>query len=209
MRRIQLSPVIEASFLALALLATSCGEGNEPAARRSLSKGTAVIATSYTVGGTVTGLSGAAVVLQNNGADDLSLSADGPFTFATALADGSAYAVTVLTQPGPTFCTVASGSGTIVGADVIDVTVTCAPISCGGIWSGNCVVNELTGLLTGDCWSVDTCFTRAVLLLSRRRAKLSALRHILRAHCRQHLVQLLASAKDRTFAFEYYYYNWR
>jgi hypothetical protein len=141
------------------MLGTSCGQGNGPAAQRFLPNGTAVVAASYTVGGTVTGLSGAAVVLQNNGADDLSLSADGPFTFATALADGSAYAVTVLTQPGPTFCTVASGSGTIAGADVADVTVTCIPISCGGFWGGYCVVNELTGLLTGDCWSVESCFT--------------------------------------------------
>ncbi len=116
MRRIQLSPVIGSSFLALAMLGTSCGQGNGPAAQRFLPKGAAVVAASYTVGGTVTGLSGAAVVLQNNGADDLSLSADGPFTFATALADGSAYAVTVLTQPAPTLlCTVASGSGTIAG----------------------------------------------------------------------------------------------
>jgi hypothetical protein len=142
------------------MLGTSCGQGNGPAAQRFLPNGTAVVAASYTVGGTVTGLSGATVVLQNNGTDDLSLSVDGPFTFATALADGSAYAVTVLMQPAPTLlCTVASGSGTIAGADVADVTVTCAPISCGGIWTGNCVVNELTGLLTGECWSVDTCFT--------------------------------------------------
>ncbi|MCS6972224.1 MAG: hypothetical protein NZL89_04295, partial [Leptospiraceae bacterium] len=37
----------------------------------------------YTVGGTVTGLSGT-LVLQNNGGDDLILTADGNFTFATA-----------------------------------------------------------------------------------------------------------------------------
>src|SRR5260370_1956741 len=160
MRRIQLSPVIGSSFLALAMLGTSCGQGNGPAAQRFLPKGAAVVAASYTVGGTVTGLSGAAVVLQDNGADDLSLSADGPFTFATALADGSAYAVTVLTQPAPTLlCTVASGSGTIAGADVADVTVTCAPISCGCIWTRNCVVNELTALLTGACLTAVTCFT--------------------------------------------------
>ena len=36
----------------------------------------------YSVGGTVSGLSGT-VVLQDNGGDDLSVSANGPFTFAT------------------------------------------------------------------------------------------------------------------------------
>jgi uncharacterized delta-60 repeat protein len=78
----------------------------------------------YAVGGTVTGLSGT-VVLQNNGADDLSLTANGPFVFATMLADGSAYDVTVLTQPAGQFCSMANGSGTIDGADVGDVEVTC------------------------------------------------------------------------------------
>ena len=54
----------------------------------------------FTLGGTLTGLaSGASVTLQNNGGDDLSLTADGGFSFATALTDGSAYSAAVLTQP--------------------------------------------------------------------------------------------------------------
>ena len=53
----------------------------------------------FTVGGTVSGLSGT-VVLQDNGADNLTVTANGPFTFATALAPGAAYAVTVKTNPG-------------------------------------------------------------------------------------------------------------
>ena len=52
----------------------------------------------YTVGGTVSGLSGT-VVLQDNGGDNLSVSANGSFTFATALASGAAYGVTVKTNP--------------------------------------------------------------------------------------------------------------
>ena len=52
----------------------------------------------YTVGGTLTGLVGA-VVLQNNAGDDLTLSGDGATTFATPVADTTAYAVTVLTHP--------------------------------------------------------------------------------------------------------------
>lgn len=49
----------------------------------------------FTVGGTVSGLVGTGLVLQNNGGDDLALSADGPFTFATVVGNGAAYAVTV------------------------------------------------------------------------------------------------------------------
>ncbi len=71
----------------------------------------------YTVSGTVSGLSGT-LVLQNNGVDDLTLTADGAFTFATALVDGSAYDVTVLTQPVGQICTITAGSGTLAGADV-------------------------------------------------------------------------------------------
>lgn len=160
MRRIQLFLVTGISLLALAMLGTSCGQGNETAAQRPLPKGTAVVAASYTVGGTVTGLSGNQMLLWNNtpGTDGLNLFADGPFTFALALVDGSTYAVTVATRTTIT-CAVANGSGTISGANVTDVTVTCtpAPITCGGYFSGSCVVDDLTGLLTGECWSVETC----------------------------------------------------
>src|SRR6267154_816732 len=53
----------------------------------------------YTIGGTVSGLSGSGLVLQNNAGNDLALSASGAFTFSTAVATGGAYAVTVKTQP--------------------------------------------------------------------------------------------------------------
>jgi hypothetical protein len=82
----------------------------------------------YTVGGTVSGLTGT-VVLQNNGGDSLSISANGPFTFPTRLGLGASYNVTVSTQPMGKTCTVANGSGSIgdgyTGADVTNVTVIC------------------------------------------------------------------------------------
>src|SRR5579863_1794671 len=53
----------------------------------------------YTVGGTVSGLSGGGLVLQDNSGDNLAVSANGGFTFATHVASGSTYSVTVLTQP--------------------------------------------------------------------------------------------------------------
>jgi hypothetical protein len=55
--------------------------------------------TSYTVGGTVTGLGGAGLVLQDSSGDHLAVSAAGSFTFATKVATGGAYGVTVFTQP--------------------------------------------------------------------------------------------------------------
>ena len=94
----------------------------------------------YTVGGTVSGLAGTGLVLRNGGGDDLPVNANGTFTFATTLADLSAYTVTVQTQPtGPTqTCTVANGSGNLAGANVSNVTVTCVTnrYTVGGTVSG-------------------------------------------------------------------------
>jgi len=82
----------------------------------------------FAVGGTVTGLTGTGLVLQDNGGDDLPIAADGTFTFATPVASGAAYAVTVRTAPsGPTqVCTVSNGNGTIGTAAVTNVMVTCS-----------------------------------------------------------------------------------
>jgi hypothetical protein len=93
-----------------------------------------------TVGGTLSGLgSGLSVALQNNNGDTLTLSANGSFTFPTALADGGTYSVTVLTQPVGQTCSVGNPSGTIdaTGDDVTNVSVTCATTaSLGGSVSG-------------------------------------------------------------------------
>lgn len=78
----------------------------------------------HSIGGTVTGLAGH-LVLQNNGGDDLKLSADGKFTFATTLVEGSDYKVRVRTQPLWQFCTVTKDTGK-ASADVSDVAVACS-----------------------------------------------------------------------------------
>ncbi|MBI5444186.1 MAG: DUF1566 domain-containing protein [Deltaproteobacteria bacterium] len=81
----------------------------------------------YTVGGSLSGLVQGTTVSLQNGGDTLALSGDGPFTFSTALLDGTPYAVTVSDQPrSPNqTCTVGAGAGSISEADVTDVTVTC------------------------------------------------------------------------------------
>lgn len=82
------------------------------------------LTTLFTIGGTVSGLGGT-VVLQNNFGDDLSVNANGPFTFATALPSGSPYSVTVKTQPATKACTITDGSDTVPGADVTNIAVSC------------------------------------------------------------------------------------
>lgn len=94
----------------------------------------------FTIGGTVSGLAGSGLVLQNNAGDDLLVGADGDFTFSTPLSNGSDYAVTVLTQPSGLNqeCTVTNDSGTLDGANIDNVTVTCVTNSytVGGTVSG-------------------------------------------------------------------------
>lgn len=84
------------------------------------------------LGGTVTGLDGAGLVLAN-GASTVSVEqpavAGAPvdFTFTAKVADGTPYGVTVLAQPQGTtkVCTVSNGVGTMGATAVTGITVTC------------------------------------------------------------------------------------
>jgi hypothetical protein len=84
--------------------------------------------TGLTVGGSVSGLLGSGLVLQNNGGNNFTVSGKGnvAFTFSTPLSPGSAYAVTVFAQPSnpPQVCTVVNGTGTAT-ANVNTVEVDC------------------------------------------------------------------------------------
>jgi exo-beta-1,3-glucanase (GH17 family) len=77
-----------------------------------------------TIGGTISGLTGT-VVLQNNGGNPLATASDGSFTFTSAVQSGSAYAVSVRTQPVGQVCSVTNGSGT-ANANVTNIAVVCA-----------------------------------------------------------------------------------
>jgi hypothetical protein len=97
-------------------------------------------ASTYTVGGTVSGLSsGAKVTLEDNGGDSLTVSTNGGFTFTTALAGGASYAVTISAQPVGESCKATSASGTVSSANVTTVAITCTPAATytvGGTISG-------------------------------------------------------------------------
>lgn len=93
----------------------------------------------YTVGGTVIGLDlGGSLVLQNNKDDDLTVTADGDFTFATELADNAIYDVTILTNDSGKTCNVSKGKNMITSANVDNVTIVCHANSynVGGTISG-------------------------------------------------------------------------
>lgn len=87
----------------------------------------------YTIGGTISGLSGTGLVLQNNGGDNLAVAAGATsFTFNTPIAGGGSYAVTILTQPVSQSCSVSNGSGFVANANVTTVQITCTGSGGGG-----------------------------------------------------------------------------
>jgi DNA-binding beta-propeller fold protein YncE len=107
----------------------------------------------YTVGGTVSGLTSGSLVLKNNGGDALTISANSTsFTFDTGLASGAAYAVTAGTQPNRLACEVTNNTGTIASANVTGVTITCiAPVYVANGSSNTVSMYEMdatTGILT-------------------------------------------------------------
>lgn len=80
----------------------------------------------FTIGGSVSGLTGTGLVLNNNGNDDLAIEANGPFQFARTLPAGGAYAVTVGAQPTGQTCGVAAGTGSLANDNYGRVVVTCS-----------------------------------------------------------------------------------
>jgi 6-phosphogluconolactonase (cycloisomerase 2 family) len=61
-----------------------------------------------------------------NNNDTVTVAQDGNFSFATQVAGGSAYNVTVLTQPAGQSCTITGGGSGTIGAANVTITITCA-----------------------------------------------------------------------------------
>lgn len=81
---------------------------------------------SYTVGGSVTGLpANTSVILKNNNLDTAKVTASGTFAFPTSLSSSSSYSVSVATQPTGATCAVSNGTGTVNNSNVTNVTVAC------------------------------------------------------------------------------------
>lgn len=100
-------------------------QGTGTATANVTSVSVACTVNTYSIGGSVTGLNtSTSVVLQDNGTDNLTVSSTGKFTFPTKLSSGTAYNVTVYTQPTGQTCTVSQGTGTAT-ANVTSVSVAC------------------------------------------------------------------------------------
>jgi hypothetical protein len=81
-----------------------------------------------TVGGSVTGLaSGSTLVLQDNGGDTLSVTANGSFVFPSKLLPGAAYAASIATQPAGQNCVLNNWAGSVGTALVETIAASCVP----------------------------------------------------------------------------------
>ena len=111
----------------------------------------------YTIGGTVSGLTGT-VVLQNNGGDNQTVTAPSSSFSFTPIAAGAGYGVSVLTHPSGQTCTVVqNGSGANVQANVPNVAVNCVaaggpvPLTATAIAAG--FWNSLAVATDGTVWA--------------------------------------------------------
>jgi len=94
----------------------------------------------FSIGGTVSGLTGTGLVLQNNGMDDLPIGSNGPFMFPTLLPTGAPYAITTKSPPTGQTVTLFNQQGTVGSGPVANISVLCNAIGsdpgilCGGVY---------------------------------------------------------------------------
>lgn len=127
--------------LSLLLLLTACGGSSGGGA-------------SYTIGGTVSGMSGSGLVIKNNGGDNLSITGNGSFTFKTSVANGGSYSVTVSSHASGQTCRVKSGSGTVSGSNVTNVAINCG-VDPTGYYTGS-VTNDTNDITDAQVLVNDT-----------------------------------------------------
>lgn len=121
-------------------------------------------ATSFSIGGSVSGLVSDGLVLQNNGADDLAIAAGAAsFVFPVQVGQGHGYDVTVAAQPAGQICDVQQGGGR-AQADVDGVQVVCS--AAGGV--GPDPTDPDPGASGGGAGPASECFNPALITAGTR-----------------------------------------
>lgn len=115
-------PIVLLVASLLAVLVTGCGGGDG---------GSATSTTTYTVSGSVNGISVSGLKLTNNAANEITVNAAGAFAFTTPLATGKTYNVQVSQQPSAPAqtCTLSNNTGTIASANITNVNVVCSVLT--------------------------------------------------------------------------------
>lgn len=114
----------------------SIGNGNDTAGRMaSINIGVFCTIAEYPIGGTITGLTAAGLVLVNGSTagDQLAVAKDGTtYNFPKPVPFDTTYGVVILTQPTGLKCTVANPVGKMGDAAVTNINITCVPAGIGG-----------------------------------------------------------------------------
>lgn len=109
--------------------------------------------TTYTIGGTISGLTGTGVVLSNAN-DTITINSNGTFSFPSAVPSGSSYQVSITNQPiGATpqqYCSFWEGSATGI---VTDTAVSTVSIICANVGRFAYITNSSNGNIVG--YSID------------------------------------------------------
>jgi hypothetical protein len=102
------------------------GQGSVDSTADPVSTVTVSCVVTSSVTGVVSGLAPGTAVILSNGAQVLPVATNGAFAFPGLPATGTAYAVTIASQPAGETCTIASGTGIVSGATPVPVQVTCS-----------------------------------------------------------------------------------
>jgi 6-phosphogluconolactonase (cycloisomerase 2 family) len=98
--------------------------------------------------------------LQNNGGDDLVLSANGSFKFSTPILDGSSFSISISklpTKPSET-CALVNATGTVKGSVVNNINVSCQAAAPQFAYAANTIgsISEYTVAATGALSPIGT-----------------------------------------------------
>lgn len=102
------------------------GESSITAKLDGITSKAIVVIVAHTVGGHLSGLAiGNRITLTNNGTDNLTLTADGAFTFPAALLANSSYTLKISEHPNNQPCSFTYGTGRTQHTDVTNLNVIC------------------------------------------------------------------------------------
>ncbi|MBL1260616.1 MAG: hypothetical protein COB33_008815 [Thiotrichaceae bacterium] len=104
----------------------------------------------YSISGSINIPPNTGLALQNNNGDTLTIGGIS-FEFATTLPNGSGYHITVSNQPLGQNCSIANSSGTINGADIDNIL-----LSCSSWGTATLIENNDTGLASSPQITIDS-----------------------------------------------------
>ncbi len=109
-----------------------------------------VTCANFSIGGPVSGLTGAGLVLQLNGANDYAIDPGSTgFTFppSTTLGSGNLYTINVRSQPAGQTCTIVNGTGTVraLAPTATNVNIGCVNNDTSALWTGTYRLGDVNG----------------------------------------------------------------